>query len=238
MSRPLISALLCVALLGAGCSTAFDPAQIPRDQDYLVLVKSARLPGKFGPLVAQAHHAWFELKDGSDARWESLEVLASSPVQLTNVLRSDPLDFELDVLATERWEHPVHLLQVLSGADAKRAIGILRAEAADYEAPDLYVAWPGPNSNTFVERLLRRCPGLDAALHHNSIGKDWAWLRVGPSATGSGVELETPLLGVQLGLEEGVELHVLQLTFGIDLWPPALELPFLPRLGFPQGGSW
>lgn len=33
-------------------------------------------------------------------------------------------------------------------------------------------------------------------------------------------------------------LHVLQMTSGVDLWPSALKLPLLPRLGFPQHGAW
>ena len=40
-------------------------------------------------------------------------------------------------------------------------------------------------------------------------------------------------LGVKLGLKEGIELHVIGLSFGIDLWPPAIILPLGPgRLGF------
>jgi hypothetical protein len=36
-------------------------------------------------------------------------------------------------------------------------------------------------------------------------------------------------------LREGIELHVLQLTFGISFWPPRLELPFLPESPWSQG---
>ena len=229
--------LLCASLiLIAGCSTPFDPARVPRDAEHVVLIKSARLPGKFGPVIAQAHHAWFELK--GEGGWEIVEVLASAPVQFTKVLRRERIDFERDVLDGTRWRHPVQLLQVLEGRQAKRVARMIRGLADAYEDPAFYWAWPGPNSNTFVERVVRRCPELEVELHHNAIAKDWALLRVGPSATRSGVEVETPILGLQLGLEEGLELHVLQMTFGVDLWPPALKLPFLPRLGFPQHGAW
>jgi hypothetical protein len=40
------------------------------------------------------------------------------------------------------------------------------------------------------------------------------------------------LLGVLAGVEEGLELNVLSLTFGIDVRRPALKLPVVGRLGF------
>ena len=44
--------------------------------------------------------------------------------------------------------------------------------------------------------------------------------------------VETVPLGIQLGLHEGVELHVLiGLSFGVGLWPPTITLPLLPPLG-------
>jgi hypothetical protein len=42
------------------------------------------------------------------------------------------------------------------------------------------------------------------------------------------------LLGVLAGAEEGLELNVLSLTFGIDVKRPALKLPVVGRLGFSQ----
>lgn len=119
----------------------------------------------------------------------------------------------------------------LAGEEARVAIRALERAAADYADAANYWAYPGPNSNTFAERMARAA-GVPLDLHHNAVGKDWSWLRIGPSSTRTGVELETPLLGIQLGLREGIELHVLQLTFGIDFWPPALLLPGAPRLGF------
>ena len=45
--------------------------------------------------------------------------------------------------------------------------------------------------------------------------------------------IETPVVGGAFGLREGVELHLLSATLGIDLWPPALKSP-LGRWGFPE----
>ncbi len=36
------------------------------------------------------------------------------------------------------------------------------------------------------------------------------------------------------GVDEGLEVNVLSLTFGVDLKRPALKLPVVGRLGFSQ----
>jgi len=81
--------------------------------------------------------------------------------------------------------------------------------------------------------VLRRCK-LAASLPATSIGKDWRGLvGAGISSERTGVQLETPILGFKIGLREGIEIHVLHLSFGIDLWPPAIIVPLGPgRIGF------
>jgi hypothetical protein len=125
--------------------------------------------------------------------------------------------------------------KIWRGAEGERA-----AECVQRVGPEVksyieshYIFYPGPNSNTFGDVVLRRCK-LSASLPSTSVGKDWRGL-VGASITSdrTGVQIETPVLGVKLGLKEGVEVHVIGLSFGIDLWPPAIILPLGPgRLGF------
>jgi len=43
--------------------------------------------------------------------------------------------------------------------------------------------------------------------------------------------LDTAWLGLALGLQEGVELHLAGLQLGIGIWPPRIEFPFLPEIG-------
>jgi hypothetical protein len=96
-----------------------------------------------------------------------------------------------------------------------------------------YVFYPGPNSNTFGDVVLRRCK-LAASLPATSVGKDWRGIiGAGITSERTGLQLETPLVGLKVGLKEGVEVHVIGLSFGIDLWPPAIILPLgSGRLGF------
>ena len=76
---------------------------------------------------------------------------------------------------------------------------------------------------------------LKLDLPANGIGKDYRPLSipVGVSPSGSGLQIALlGLLGVSVGVQEGLEFNVLGLNFGIDLNAPALRLPFWGRLGF------
>jgi hypothetical protein len=93
----------------------------------------------------------------------------------------------------------------------------------------IYRAYPGPNSNTFAESLLRDVDGVSAMLDHNAIGKEWGF-HFGRTAGGSGVEVQTPPLGLALGIREGIELSLLGFSGGVSVFPPALKIPVLPPL--------
>src|SRR6185295_18576900 len=46
-------------------------------------------------------------------------------------------------------------------------------------------------------------------------------------------QLETWPVGVKLGLEEGIEVHLFDLPLGVHFWPPGLTVPVNPgRIGF------
>ena len=69
----------------------------------------------------------------------------------------------------------------------------------------------------------------------NAVGKDW--LNGGKlfamSESGTGVQVSIfGLLGVTLGLAEGIEFNILGLSFGLDILSPAIKLPAVGRLGF------
>ncbi len=131
--------------------------------------------------------------------------------------------------------NPPTLVGELYGPAAEQAIGQIEAAVATYPYPHDYTLWPGPNSNTFVAHVARQVPALQVDLPATAIGKDYlpggSLVAQAPSGTGYQVSL-AGLLGATLALEEGLELNVLGLGFGIDLNAPALRLPGLGRLGF------
>lgn len=127
------------------------------------------------------------------------------------------------------------LLAEMRGPDAAAAIEKIQTAVVTYPYQDSYTTWPGPNSNTFVAHILRQVPELRADLPPTAIGKDYLpgpdFAAVTPSGTGGQLSLYG-LLGIAVGIEEGLEVNVLGLNFGVDPGELALRLPGFGKVGF------
>jgi len=118
-----------------------------------------------------------------------------------------------------------------SGVDA--IIERIAAAVRRYPYADTYRAWPGPNSNTFMAFLLREVPELRVDLPPTAIGKDYLGAKpvaLTPSGTGGQFNI-LGVAGVAVGVEEGLELNLLGLTFGIDPKSLTLKLPLIGNIG-------
>ncbi len=96
-----------------------------------------------------------------------------------------------------------------------------------------YKVYPGPNSNTFTAWVARHVPELRLDLPPTAIGKDYlgdTLVSEAPSGTGYQFNVKG-LFGVLAAVEEGLEVNVAGLTFGIDPLNLALKLPGIGRLG-------
>lgn len=126
------------------------------------------------------------------------------------------------------------LVEELRGEAAEKAIPTIRRLAENYPYNHVYRIWPGPNSNSFVSHIIRNTPELKIELPANAVGKDWldGGRFFAQSESKTGVQLSfLGVLGVTIGIVEGIEVNVLGLTFGVDVLHPALKLPFVGRLG-------
>jgi hypothetical protein len=209
-----VAALLLLAL-ASGCVVGARSLQPPPNDETTV----ALLTGTLGPPLDDiARHPWFAVRRRGEEEWRVYEVPSIG-------VERDPFR------GHSPYRRPI-VHAVWRGAAAERAAACLEREAGPWLDRLRYRFYPGPNSNTFGDVMLRKCK-LRASLPSTSIGKDWRGaIGGGVTSEGTGLQLETPLLGLKLGLKEGVELHVLGLSIGIDLWPPAIILPLGPgRLG-------
>ncbi len=125
------------------------------------------------------------------------------------------------------------LLGELRGEEAAAVIPRIEAAVAAYPYPHTYRVWPGPNSNTFTAFVLRDAPALRVDLPPTAIGKDYlGWVPMGKLPSGTGAQVSVlGLAGVGAGLEEGLEVNLLGMTFGVDPNDLELKLPFIGRVG-------
>ena len=93
--------------------------------------------------------------------------------------------------------------------------------------------YPGPNSNTYTAWVGRHIPELKLDLPPTAIGKDYLGYGVIAKApSGTGIQISFfGLLGILAGVEEGLEINVAGLTFGVDPLGLALKLPGFGRIG-------
>ena len=124
----------------------------------------------------------------------------------------------------------------IRGEAAEQLIPRIRAAVAAYaySSPGSYLAWPGPNSNSFVQHVLAEVPELRQALPPTALGKDWRadGLFAGLTASRTGIQASLyGLAGVTVGWVEGIEINLLGLVAGLDLRSPALKLPGWGRVG-------
>jgi hypothetical protein len=120
------------------------------------------------------------------------------------------------------------LLADLRGEAASKAIPAIREAVKSYPWADEYRTWPGPNSNTFTAYVSRRVPALALDLPPTAIGKDYLGDTTLFASTPSGGGLQFSLLGlvgVLVSVEEGIEINLFGLAFGIDPGDAALRLP-------------
>lgn len=175
-------------------------------------------------------HTWIAVKPTGAPAYTRYEVLGwgvGNGAPAVRVNRSGPDNYWFG-------SHPERLVD-LRGDGVDELITRIQAAVEAYPYPNSYRTWPGPNSNTFIAYLGRAVPELRLDLPATAIGKDFipgGW-PVARSPSGTGVQLSVfGLAGVLAGMEEGVELNVLGLTFGVDLKLPALKLPAVGRVGF------
>jgi len=207
---------LAVALLSVACVVPQPKASLEAHADEAYV---AVLSGEMPPPIDQvSRHAWVIAHVPSwrhDRRWEYGGSGGSEPYD----------DFTGGDVMVHGIVHPKNIQETINCLD--------RAERTARERHPDYFPIPGPNSNTFVDILIREC-ALGVELPATAIGRDYRGIiGVSGTETRTGVQFESVLFGIRLGLVEGIEFHFLSFVFGLHIWPPGITLPINPgRIGF------
>ena len=200
-----------------------DPRNTP---EAVVQVYAARA---FNWRGALAVHTWVAAKPRDGDYYTVHQVMGWRRYQNLPVVISTP-----DIPDRLWYGARPELLVDLRGEQATQAIPRIEAAVASYPFVHEYGLWPGPNSNTFTAHVGREVPELALDLPTTAIGKDFltngSIVESAPSGTGGQLSLYG-LLGVTVAREEGLELNILALNFGIDLLRPAIKLPGIGRIG-------
>ena len=209
-------------------SAGIAPA-VARDQASVQTwcARAFRWRGAFGV------HCWIATKPTGTDVWTRFEVMGWQVMRGGQAVRVAP------GIPDAYWygNLPTLVREVRGGSDVDALIERLHAASDAYPHNDEYRIWPGPNSNTYIAYLGRAVPELSIDLPPTAIGKDYIpdGGVIAHAPSGSGMQLSLAgLLGVIVAPEEGLELNVLGLSAGIDVWPPALKLPGIGRIGFPS----
>ena len=185
-----------------------------------IRVMAARTGGLKGIVSV---HTWLVLKHRDAPAYDRYDVVGwGDPVRRN----SRPAD--------GRWysNAPVVIYE-LRGDPAERLLPEVEAAIRDYQWSERgsYRIWPGPNSNTFVARVLAAVPELRADMPPTAVGRDFPagrWV----NRTPTGVSLTIGgFAGLTLGWREGVEMHLLGLVAGVRFQHFAVLLPGFGALG-------
>ncbi len=201
-----------------------DPAETPEAVVQVYAARALNWRGIFGV------HTWIATKSENSPHFTVHQVVG------WRVFRDLPAVFSETAIPDRNWfGNRPEIIAELRGKEATEAIAKIAEAVESYPYVHEYRLWPGPNSNTFTAYVARKVPELKLDLPVTAIGKDYpvngALFERTPSGTGYQISLYG-VLGILLSRQEGLELNLIGLSFGIDFARPALKLPFIGRLGF------
>ncbi len=203
-----------------------NPASTPEPVVQVYAARTVRWRGYFGV------HTWIAAKPRDAREFTVYEVNG------WRLRRNGTAVMVTNRAPDSRWFGAApELLAELRGDAAAPLIARIERAAADYPYASTYRVWPGPNSNTFTAFVLRDVPELRVDLPATAIGKDYLGTALfAKTPSGTGVQFSVfGLFGLLAGVEEGVEINVLGLTFGVDPLQLALKLPLAGSVGFGGG---
>ena len=196
-----------------------DPRNTP---EAVIQVYSART---FSWRGIFAVHTWIAVKAKDAQQYTVYQVIG-----WRLLMNLPPLSIETDI-PDRNWfnQKPLVILDI-RGKQAEELIPMIHQAALSYPYPNTYGYWPGPNSNTFTAYIARQVPDLHLMLPSDAIGKDFLSptkiFTYAPSGTGYQLSLNG-VFGITLAIQEGLEINLLGMVYGISPVNLTIKLPGL-----------
>jgi len=175
-------------------------------------------------------HTWIATKPANAENFTVHQVLG------WNVAKGRSAVVSRRDLPDRRWyDAEPNLIADIRGDEAEALIQPILEAVRQYPYTDEYRMWPGPNSNTFVANIIRKIPRLNVEMPATAIGKDYLadGMVFGAAPSGSGWQFSIRgVFGILIAKDEGFEVNILGLIFGINFIQPALKFPGIGRVGF------
>ncbi len=194
-------------------------------KDAVIQVFAARTWGWRGNLAV---HTWIVMKPENAKAYDRYEVIGWRAYN-----GGDALVRRKGGPDNHWYGNPPQTLVDIRGEEAAGLIEKVRSVITAYPHRATYRLWPGPNSNTFIAHIGRQVPELELDMPPTAIGKDFmaGGALAGPAVSGQGVQLSLfGLAGFAVSPVEGIELHLLGFTIGVDFDDAALKMPGFGRV--------
>lgn len=203
--------------------SATGTAPTPRAHPEAIIRIYAARTGRWKSIFAK--HTWIAAKPANATSWTRYDVVGwGRPVRVN----AWPVD-------AKWYSNEPEIVYEIIGEKAASIIPELKSavEHYPYAIPGDYRIWPGPNSNTFIAWVVRAVPGLDVELPAMALGKDFLGhgLQIARTPSNTGWQISwNGIAGAGLSWEEGLEVHVLGATVGIDPLDLAVKFPGVGRI--------
>lgn len=168
-------------------------------------------------------HTWIALKPAGAKNYLVCDVIG-----WRQFMKQPPFKIATDIPDRYWFNQKPKVILDIRGQEAEQLISTILKILKAYPFRNNYHYWPGPNSNTIIAFIGREVPQMRLVLPSNAIGKDYLTTKtvLAPAVSGTGYQLSiNGLLGITVSSEEGLEINILGLVYGINPLKGIIKLP-------------
>lgn len=120
---------------------------------------------------------------------------------------------------------PSFHIETFCGQQAETLYNTTRLLSKTYKYKNYYLAWPGPNSNTYIATIFK-LSGIPISLPATAIGKDFCGIIPKIKSKEQNIKFQFLTTGFHYKKKHFLEFHCLGLTIGYEKASKQWKLPF------------